>query len=234
MARVSSQCSIESRPSSPVAPAALRPDRMPARRRRGTARASSAGRAKARSSGLGNAPSARTTVPRLAAQIMRRADMHRPARLRPVVAHPHRRAGREGRQLTAALQRGAQLGLGHHALADQVVGDRADPAAVVAQPVVVGLGDRLDAAAQLVHRHRRASCRRIWRSASTSLSKSVSACGSISTFSHMNLRNAAQVVMRAGSRRCPCGQILAARRCPALSVADRLAGSVPQNSSRLS
>jgi hypothetical protein len=47
----------------------------------------------------------------------------------------------------------AQLFLGDHALAQQVVGQRADPAAIVAQPVVVIFRNGFDSAAQLIDRH---------------------------------------------------------------------------------
>src|SRR5580658_7292887 len=54
---------------------------------------------------------------------------------------------------SSALQRRGQLGLGDDALAQQVVGDRTHPTLIIAQPMVVGLGDRLDPAPQLIHRH---------------------------------------------------------------------------------
>src|ERR1700722_8411893 len=51
------------------------------------------------------------------------------------------------------LQCGAQLGLGDDALLQQNVSDRANPAAVVTQPVVLGLRNGFDAPPQLVHGH---------------------------------------------------------------------------------
>ena len=58
-----------------------------------------------------------------------------------------------------AAQRGLQLRLGDDALAQQVVGQRADPAPVIAEPVVRLFGDRLDPAPQLVDRDHAPSCR---------------------------------------------------------------------------
>ena len=88
----------------PLPPARPTAGRTP----RGTASQSPAGRAKARSSGFGYAPNWRTTVPCMAAQVMRRADVHGAAGFRPVVLHPHRAPG--ANSITRApVRRGVRL-----------------------------------------------------------------------------------------------------------------------------
>ncbi len=62
-------------------------------------------------------------------------------------------AGPRPEKSSFRLQGGLQFRLGDDALARQIVGQGPDPAAIVAQAMVFGLGDRLDPAAELVHRH---------------------------------------------------------------------------------
>src|SRR5271166_224280 len=80
---------------------------------------------------------------------LRQGCAHAPARAPPAT----RRAPAPLGPARTSAERSAQFCLGDYAAAQQIVGNRADPALIVAQPVVIGLGDRFDPAPQLVDAH---------------------------------------------------------------------------------